>query len=133
MSNELFYASARTTAGTVTSPPDYSALMYTTNPVVLQNILNDLAVFATSFWQNQVDRAAESGLKFTTIFRYFRTDMFQGFPTDLLINGPLNDPNFFSNYGYNSVMNQINVSLAPGRAVNYYSGQNKGSRIMLFW
>lgn len=133
MANPVFYATARTTADLVTNPPDYSALMYTTNPVVLQSILDNLATFIITMWQEQVERAARGGLEFTTIFRYFRMDMFEGFPTALLINGPVGHPEFFDKYGYTSVMSQVNTALAPGRAVNYYSGQNKGSKIMLFW
>jgi hypothetical protein len=133
MPNPALFAAARAVAYAVTHEPDFVQLMYNANHAVLQQILNDLAIFSQYKWQDKVARAAVEGLTFTTIYRYFSDDRFQGFPTSLLINGPPGDPGFFVRNGYISVVVQLQTAMAPGIVSNYYSGKNKGSRIMLNW
>lgn len=133
MANIIFYEQARQQSYEVRNPPNYSDKMYTENPLILQQILNNLTNFILIGWQDKVDLASLSGRNFTAIYRYFRTDMFQDYPIYILINGPEDNPNFFKNYGYTSVMQQINTQLAPGKAVNNFSTANKGSQIVLSW
>lgn len=133
MPNPAFFAAARTTAYEFTHQPDYVALLYTTDHAVLQQILDDLTTLIQTDWQDKVTRAAESGLTFTPIYRYFFADTFEGFPIYLLINGPPDDPNFFITNGYSSVLSQLETIMAPGIVTNYYTGQNKGSKIVLNW
>ena len=131
--NPAFFAAARVVAYSVTHQPDYVQLMYNANPVLFQQILNDLTLYIQYDWQAKVTRASLRGFTFTTIYRYYVYDIFDGFPIWLLINGPPGNPNFFVQNGYVSVLNQLQTLLAPGIVENHYSGQNKGSRIMLNW
>jgi hypothetical protein len=133
MANAIFFQNNRIISDFVTSNIDYSLIMRLENHVVLQNILDNLTIHILDDWKTKVTYASNRGFKFTPIYRYFRTDKFGGYPVDLLINGPNLDYQFFIQNGYNSVLDQLKVALAPGKVTNNFFLQNKGSFICLNW
>ncbi len=133
MANAIFFQNSRAISNLFSNPPNYSDLMRAENHVVLQNILNNLSAEILANWDVKVTYASERGFQFTTIYRYFRTDMYDGYPIYLLINGPDLEYNFFIDNGYTSVLEQIRSTVDPGKVSNNFSFQNFGSEIVLSW
>jgi hypothetical protein len=135
MANAIFYQNSRNIAAASNVVPDYNIIMNNENPVVLQNILDNLANYILNawFWKLKVTYASVRGAQATQIYRYFHYDKFQGYAVDNLINGPNLDPSWFSKNGFNSVIDQLSVALAPGKIQNVFSTRPRGSYITLFW
>jgi hypothetical protein len=135
MANAIFYQNARNIAYAADFPYNWDEKMNTENHIVLQTILDNLTSFILNgwFWKLKVLYASERAQQMTSIYQYFRYDMFQGYPVNNLINGPTYDPTWFSKNGYNSVMDQLSVALAPGKVQNNFFLKPKGSYITLNW
>lgn len=135
MANAIFYQNARNIAYASQFPIDYELKMKTENPIVLQNIFDNFANYLLNawYWKLKVIHDSQRGLQNTLLYTYFRTDMYQGYPVNILINGPNLDYSWFGKNGFNSVLNQLSVALAPGKVENVFTTRPKGSYILLSW